>query len=135
MANKNASGPKNTAPKRPSGPKGGSGPKRRHARTRVSLLVQYRFNSLEDFIAEYAVNLSPSGIFITTDDPSPIGTMLYLQFSLKDGSRLIEGTGKVVRSQQAEGDQPAGMGIEFVQFDAESTDLIGKICDGRLKAR
>jgi len=104
---------------------------RKHRRTRVSLLVQYRFNSLEDFLAEYAINLSPGGIFIATDDPSPVGTMLYLQFSLKDGSKLIEGMGRVAHIQQPTADQPRGMGVEFVQFDADSMALVAKICGGR----
>lgn len=105
--------------------------KRKHERTRVSLLVQYRFNSLEDFLAEYAVNLSPGGIFISTDDPSPVGTMLYLQFSLKDGSKLIEGMGRVVHVHERTAHQPRGMGIEFVQFDEDSMRLIAKICGER----
>lgn len=104
---------------------------RKHERKRVSLLVQYRFNSLEDFLAEYATNLSPGGIFIATDEPSPIGTMLYLQFSLKDGSRLIEGMGRVAHIQEPTAGQPRGMGIEFVQFDERSMELIAKICGGR----
>lgn len=104
---------------------------RKHARKQVSLLVQYRFNSLEDFLAEYAVNLSPGGIFIATEDPSPVGTMLYLQFSLKDGSKLIEGMGRVVHVHQPTPDQPRGMGIEFVQFDEASMALINKICGER----
>src|ERR1700704_1517171 len=98
---------------------------RKHARATVSLLVQYRFNSLEDFLAEYATNLSPGGIFIATDEPSPVGTMLYLQFSLKDGSRLIEGMGRVAHVEKA------GMGIEFVQFDEASMALVARICGGR----
>jgi len=104
---------------------------RKHPRTPVSLLVQYRFNSLEDFLAEYATNLSPGGIFIATDEPSPVGTMLYLQFSLKDGSRLIEGMGRVAHVQEATAQQPRGMGIEFVQFDERSMELIARICGGR----
>jgi len=105
--------------------------RRKHPRTQVSLLVQYRFNSLEDFLAEYSVNLSPGGIFVATQTPSPVGTMLYLQFSLKDGSRLIEGMGRVAHVQQATATQPRGMGIQFVQFDEASMELIERICAGR----
>src|SRR3954470_20998272 len=106
-------------------------PERKHPRTPVSLLVQYRFNSLEDFLAEYATNLSPGGIFIATEDPSPVGTMLYLQFSLKDGSKLIEGMGRGEHVHPGPAAQPRGMGIEFVQFDERSMALIARICSGR----
>jgi len=104
---------------------------RKHTRTPVSLLVQYRFNSLEDFLAEYATNLSPGGIFITTDTPSPVGSMLHLQFSLKDGSRLIEGMGRVAHVKRDASGQARGMGVEFVQFDEATLALIAKICAGR----
>lgn len=106
--------------------------RRRHPRTPLSILVQFRFNTFEDFLAEYSVNLSPGGIFIRTDEPQAEGSVIYLQFSLKDGSRLIEGMGKVVRvNPPGLKDRPAGMGIEFVNFDDESMQLINEICAAR----
>lgn len=103
--------------------------RRKHPRTPLSLLVQYRFNTFEDFLAEYSLNISPGGMFIRTDEPRAEGEVIYLQFSLKDGSRLIEGMGRVVRVNPpgVEG-RVAGMGIEFVNFDDESMALIEDIC-------
>lgn len=103
--------------------------RRRHPRTPLSLLVQFRFNSFEDFLAEYALNISPGGMFIRTDKPFEEGAVIYLQFSLKDGSPLIEGMGKVVRVNPpgVEG-RESGMGIEFENFDEESMALIHDIC-------
>jgi uncharacterized protein (TIGR02266 family) len=110
----------------------GGAERRRHPRTPLSILVQFRFNTFEDFLAEYSVNISPGGIFIRTDEPQPEGSMIYLQFSLKDGSRLIEGMGKVVRViPTAAPGATAGMGIEFVNFDDESMQLINEICASR----
>ena len=107
--------------------------RRRYERTPLSLLVQFRFNSFEDFLAEYSVNLSPGGIFIRTEEPREKGSVIYLQFSLADGSRLIEGMGKVVHVNPpgTPGVVP-GMGIEFVNFDEESLHLIEEICAARL---
>jgi molecular chaperone DnaK len=107
-------------------------PTRKYTRTALSLLVQYRFNTFDDFLAEYAVNLSPGGMFIRTSEPLEEGAMIYLQFSLKDGSKLIEGLGRVVRVN-APGDatHPPGMGIEFVNFDEESMTLVAEICASR----
>ncbi len=107
--------------------------RRKHPRTPLSLLVQYRFNSFEEFLAEYASNISLGGMFIRTSEPREEGAMIYLQFSLKDGSKLIEGLGKVVRVNPAgvPGREP-GMGVEFVNFDAESGALIEEICSHRL---
>ena len=106
--------------------------KRRHPRTPLNVLVQFRFDTFDEFLAEYSVNISPGGIFVTTDEPREEGAVIYLQFALKDGSKLIEGMGKVVRVNPA-GDpkRPSGMGIEFINFDDESMALIAEICAQR----
>lgn len=115
-----------------SDPPSGSNPRRRHPRTQLSILVQYRFNTFEDFLAEYSVNISLGGMFIRTDEPAEKGEMIYLQFSLKDGSKLIEGMGRVVHvNPPDEQSRTAGMGIEFVSFDEESMALIQEICSAK----
>ena len=104
--------------------------RRRYPRSALSILVQYRFNSFEDFLAEYSTNISVGGIFIRTEDPREEGSIVYLQFSLTDGSRLIEGMGKVVRVNPP-GSHATGMGVEFINFDEESMALINDICSAR----
>ncbi|MDF1561409.1 MAG: TIGR02266 family protein [Deltaproteobacteria bacterium] len=106
--------------------------KRQHPRARLSLLVQYRFASFDEFLGEYASDLSLGGMFIRTDEPRPSGSMIYLQFSLKDGSTLIEGLGRVCHVTEPGGERPAGMGIEFVNFDEASRELIEGIVEGHL---
>jgi uncharacterized protein (TIGR02266 family) len=100
-------------------------------RVPVSMLVQYRFATLEDFVAEYSVDLSATGIFVRTDQPRKVGSMVYLQMTLKDGSKLIEGFGRVARvGKDSRGHD--GMGIQFISFDDESTALIERIVAVRL---
>jgi len=110
--------------------------KRRADRARLSLLVQFRFDSLEDFVAEYASDLSTHGVFIRTTEPRDQGALVYLQFTLKDGSRIIEGLGRVARSiaPGAPGGTP-GMGIEFLNFDEESMAVLERIVKDRLSKR
>ncbi|MGC4120320.1 MAG: PilZ domain-containing protein [Myxococcales bacterium] len=99
--------------------------RRRHPRAPLQLLIQYRFDTFDEFMAEYSVDISCGGMFIKTRQPIEEGSFVYLQFSLKDGSRLIEGLGKVVRVNPADDPkQVPGMGVEFVNFDAESMALI-----------
>ena len=102
-------------------------------RVPVSMLVQYRFATLEDFAAEYSVDLSTTGIFVRTDDPRKVGSMVYLQITLKDGSKLIEGFGRVARVGQ-DGRGHPGMGIQFINFDEESMALIEKLVAQRLES-
>jgi len=110
--------------------------RRKHPRTRFSILVQYRLNSFEEFIAEYSVDLSPGGMFLRTEEPRDLGSMVYLQFQLKDGSKLIEGLGKVVWiNEPGTPNRTPGMGIEFVNFDEESVALIQEICSSKAAAK
>lgn len=106
--------------------------KRRHPRTPLNVLVQFRFDSFDEFLAEYSLNISPGGIFIRTDAPREQGAVIYLQFTLRDGSRLIEGMGRVVRvNPPGDASRPAGMGVEFTNLDEESIGLIAEICSQR----
>lgn len=111
---------------------------RRHDRRALALLVQFRATVLEPFRAEYIVNLSPGGLYVATDTPLPKGTLLNLQFPLKDGTRLIEGTGTVVHvtePTEATAERPAGMGIAFEQLDPEHLDLVISLWEQRAPRR
>ncbi len=110
----------------------GGSDQRRHPRARLSLLVQYRLDTFEDFMSEYSADISLGGMFIRTKDPRPVGSRIYLQFALKDGSSLIEGLGRVVHVNEAGGAGEAGMGIEFESFDDESRKFIEELVASRL---
>ena len=110
--------------------------RRRHPRAPLQLLIQYRFDTFDEFMAEYSVDISVGGMFIKTRKPHELGSFVYLQFSLKDGSRLIEGLGKVVRVNSPDDPKVVpGMGVEFVNFDPESMALIEEIVANRVAAR
>jgi len=113
----------------------GDDERRRYPRAPLSLLIQYRFNTLEDFLSEYSTNISIGGMYIRTKDPKDKGSLIYLQFYLKDGAKLIEGLGRVVRVDPPEAGDPgqyAGMGVEFVNFDENSMELVRQIVDRNL---
>lgn len=107
--------------------------KRRHPRVPLNVLVQFRFRTFDDFLAEYSLNISPGGIFIQTQTPREQGAIVYFQFALQDGSPLIEGMGQVVRVNAPPGEphRPSGMGVEFMNLDDESASLIAEICAQR----
>lgn len=111
---------------------GGGDERRKYERVPLSLLVQYRLNTFEDFLAEYSADISMGGMFVRTNEPREKGSTLYLQFWLKDGSKLIEALGRVVHvNPPGDPKRPAGMGIEFVNLDEESLALIVEIVQGR----
>ncbi|SRR5712692_540499 len=107
---------------------GKSNERRAGGRRNISLLVQYRFEAFESFAADYCANLSPGGIFIETQHPKGLGDPIYLQFSDKSRSELLEGLGTVVRVRPPGRRGAAGMGIRFISFDAQSLAQIERIC-------
>ena len=78
-------------------PEDGKSERRRHQRTPLSMLVQYRFDTFEDFLAEYSLNLSPGGMFICTEEPGKKARSSTCSSLSKTARRLIEGMGRVVR--------------------------------------
>jgi len=108
--------------------------RRRHPRAPLSLLIQYKFDSYEEFVSEYSTDISMGGMFIRTEQPRPEGSMVYLQFTLRDGFTIIEALGRVVRVNPPNGDQPSGMGVEFVNFDPESRGVVADLVERRLRS-
>jgi molecular chaperone DnaK len=99
-------------------------------RAPLNMLVQFRLRDLDEFMRDYAVNVSAGGMFIRTREPHAEGSMIYLQFRLSDGSKIIEGLGKVVHVNPPSHAVP-GMGVEFVNLDDASLDLIREIVEER----
>jgi len=102
---------------------------RRHTRADMPIVVEYRVASYEQFLSDYAANLSEGGIFIRTQQPCTLGATIFFQFKLDAGNTLIEGMGKVVHVSE---DGERGMGIEFVQLAGESREIIAEIVADRM---
>src|SRR5688572_31950079 len=80
--------------------------------------VQFKFDRFSGFISEYSSNISPTGMFIVTENPEPAGRILDLEFRLGDGFEIIKGQGEVVwvRSAPDGPGRPPGMGIRFMEL-------------------
>lgn len=91
--------------------------------------INHEFGSVEQFISEYVMNLSRSGVFIKSDEPLPIGTQVNLRFTvIFDELETIEGVGEVVRIvEPGTPDQVPGMGVVFVELTQVSRELIERI--------
>lgn len=126
---------KNKAAKRP------GEENRQHPRVPLDVLVQVKSDSIAQFRAVHAKNLSVGGMFIATNEGAgtmsesgkiaaakSVGTQVFFQFTVKDGGTLIEGLGKIVHAS------PAGLGVEFVSVLEPSASIIRALVEERLKA-
>jgi len=105
---------------------------RKDKRAPVSLKVRFKSATVDEFIEHYSKDVSRGGIYIKSSQPMPVGTLLKFQFQLKDESALIRGVGRVVwtrAEEDAQAEQPAGMGIKFIKMDTESRAVVDRIVD------
>jgi uncharacterized protein (TIGR02266 family) len=96
--------------------------------TRIPLAAQVRlqYASILDFHESQSVNISRSGMFVVSDNPGPVGSLLDFEFCLEDGLVLLKGKGEVVRVTQT---PVSGMGVRFLELDEDSRKCIARIVE------
>jgi uncharacterized protein (TIGR02266 family) len=98
----------------------------RAPRAAVTVPVRCKFESIIDFVETQSVNISRSGMYLTTSEVVPLGTVLDLEVGLADGLSLLKGKAEVVRVSPG---PPAGLGVRFVSLDAASQKLVDRIVE------
>ena len=98
--------------------------------------VGLRFDKFQDFLTEIAGNISPSGMFVRSDDPPAPGEQFDFECSLADGYPLVSGRAEVVwvRRLSTSENQPSGMGVRFLALKDKSEVLIRRIVEERIEA-
>ena len=99
---------------------------RSEQRIPLEAYVRLQYSSILDFHETQSVNISRSGMFVASDKPGQVGTLVDFEFGLEDGLCLLKGKGEVVRVTQ----QPvSGMGVRFRELDEESRRCIERIVE------
>jgi len=99
---------------------------RAHTRLPVNLLIDYQV--LDQFLYDYATNISLGGVFIRSQNPLPVGTKLRVQFSLPGLEETVVTWGEVahvIEERAKEGFR--GMGIRFDDLDSKSKRVIDQL--------
>ncbi|MDP3215876.1 MAG: PilZ domain-containing protein, partial [Deltaproteobacteria bacterium] len=94
-----------------------------------ALKVKYKSATLEDFIEQYAKDISRTGMWIKTPKPPALGELLKIEIQLKDETPVLKAAGRVVqRREEAEArpDAPPGMGVRFLKVD-EGQEVLERI--------
>lgn len=89
----------------------------RAPRVPVVAQVKLGYNSILDFHASQSLNISRSGMFVASDRPGPVGSIVEFEFALADGLSLLKGKGEVVRVTTS---PVPGMGVRFRELDDNS---------------
>ncbi len=88
-------------------------PRRAH-RTRVVFEDEFG----EGLFYVYSQDVSIGGLFLASDIPVRLGTMMFLSFTLPGHKRPVRVTGEAVRVVDQDSGRPTGMGIRFVGLTA-----------------
>jgi uncharacterized protein (TIGR02266 family) len=97
---------------------------------RYSISIKVTFKSQEQFIEEYAKDISKGGIFVATDNPLPLESKIELILSLPDFNKEIKIIGEVVHvfgSEQAkllDNKRVSGMGVQFLEFEGDGQKVL-----------
>lgn len=92
--------------------------KRVHPRGTLRTQVIFEDETGEGFIYFYSTDVSLGGLFLESDIPLKIGTLVFLSFTLREAEAPIRVIGRVVRVQR-EADEilnVVGMGVQFVDL-------------------
>jgi uncharacterized protein (TIGR02266 family) len=93
----------------------------RRAFPRYNVRFAVRFATVQDFVLEYAANISAGGVFVHTEEPPPLKTVVQVEMELPGGADPVPARGMIVhRVTKQEAEQRgtlAGVGVQFVDAD------------------
>jgi uncharacterized protein (TIGR02266 family) len=98
-----------------------SDPRRSFPRFNARFAV--RFATVQDFVLEYAANISAGGVFVHTENPPPLNTVVQVEMELPGARAGVPARAMVVhrvtRQEAAQRGTLAGMGVQFMDADDE----------------
>jgi uncharacterized protein (TIGR02266 family) len=96
-------------------------PRRAFPRFKANFAV--RFATVQDFVLEYAANISAGGVFVHTEQPPPLKTVVQVEMELPGGGPPVPARGLVVhRVSKEDAEQKGtlpGVGVQFMDADDE----------------
>lgn len=107
--------------------------KQNRACERIAVRLAVRFRTAHEFVQEHAVNLSRGGVFIRSDDPPPLDTVVEVELQLPDLGVPVTSSSIVVNRQAPGGSKVSGVGVQFVDASDSFRERIDRYMDSLLK--
>jgi uncharacterized protein (TIGR02266 family) len=105
----------------------------RRAFPRVPLRAKARMEFAEQrcFLSEWAVNLSPGGMFVRSEAPMAAGQRFEFEASLTPKGPRFEGVGEVmwVRADWEGNARPPGFAVRFIELEADGREMMIRLAD------
>ena len=100
---------------------------------RFSIDTEIGFQSESNFYTGFTEDISEGGLFLATFDCRPVGSMLYINFTLPNGELVsVEGIVRWVRDyNRSTPDTTPGMGVQFTSLAEEHRSAINRFLTQR----
>jgi uncharacterized protein (TIGR02266 family) len=94
---------------------------------RLSLKIPVDYSAVDAFFTEFSTNINEGGIFIESESPSAIGSLVQLQFRLPGRDEPLTVSGRVTWLSDGKGEAPEGIGVEFLELTPEIREAINDV--------
>ena len=112
-------------------------PEPRRAYPRHAARFQVGFSSNQDFVLEYAENISAGGVFVQTVQPVELDSIVTVSLRLPGNEVPVEAKGVIVHrvtmEDAAKTGKNAGIGVQFVDSSDEFREAIDEAIEHILK--
>jgi uncharacterized protein (TIGR02266 family) len=106
-------------------PKGTRADRRHSERENIKIPVDY--SAVDAFFSEFTTNINEGGMFIETENPPTLDSVVQLQVRLPDLERPIKLGGRVAWISDGKAGSPPGMGIEFQDMPSDLRQTINDL--------
>ena len=94
---------------------------------RAEVLVRIDYKTVDELFADFARNVNEGGLFVETENPLAIDTVVSMQFQIPGSEEPVRASGRVVRTTEGGAACPRGMVIQFDNLDEESRRRIDEL--------
>jgi uncharacterized protein (TIGR02266 family) len=102
------------------------------ANPRVELCTDVRISypDRQSIVSSLCRNISVGGMFVETDLPPAVATVVRFELDLEHFSEVVRGTGEVMWAMPGrQGSALSGFGMRFLEIDPRQRQLIFRIVD------
>jgi uncharacterized protein (TIGR02266 family) len=101
---------------------------------REALVVRLEYRTVDELFSDFTANINEGGIFVESESPHELGTIVSLQFRLPGSVDPIRARGIVVHVSDGTDTGVQGMGIEFEALDSDTRQRVNDLVKA-LRAR
>ena len=105
---------------------------KRLACPRIETHIKIAFQDSGVPVSSYFLNLSSGGIFIKTDNPAPVDSVLSLLLHVPGDHEPLNIQGRVVWIKKNANSFPSGMGIQFIDIAPQHKERIQAFVESKI---